>query len=80
MTKLILYTKPSCHLCDEMKIILRSMKKDLEFDLEEFNIETDERLYEKYKEKIPVLMIDNRIFAKFRLKEEKLRRKLLCNL
>ncbi len=69
-----------CHLCDEMKTILANMKKDFEFVLEEIDIETDKNLYKKYTEKIPVLLIDNKLFAKFRVNEQKLRRKFLDNI
>ena len=63
-----------------MKIILAGVKNDFEFVLEEIDIETDKKLYKKYKEKIPVLMIDNKLFAKFRVNEQKLRRKFLDNI
>jgi glutaredoxin len=79
MTKLILYTKPRCHLCDEMKNELASLGKDFEYDLVEVNIETDKDLFERYKEKIPALMINGIIFAKFRLDLSKLKTKLSVN-
>ncbi|MDQ3019181.1 MAG: glutaredoxin family protein [Bacteroidota bacterium] len=63
-----------------MKTILANMKKDFEFVLEEIDIETDKNLYKKYTEKIPVLLIDNKLFAKFRVNEQKLRRKFLDNI
>lgn len=59
-----------------MKVILTGLEKHFEFDLEEIDIESDKRLYEKYKEKIPVLLIDGKMFAKFLLDEGKLRNKL----
>ena len=56
--QLILYTKPGCHLCDEMK---REMKRagcaEL-YVLEEVNIETESVLLERYRYEIPVLLID----------------------
>ncbi|MEP7146219.1 MAG: glutaredoxin family protein [bacterium] len=78
MTKLTLFTKPGCHLCDDMKLIVANVKNDpaLEIDMEEINIEISRDIFEKYKEKIPVLFIEGKMFAKFRLDEQKLRRKI----
>jgi len=57
-TQLILYTKPGCHLCDEMKREIQRAAGDELYVLEEINIETDSALLERYKYEIPVLLID----------------------
>ena len=62
-----------------MKLVLAAVKKDFEFEVEEINIESDTTLFERYKLKIPVLMLDDKMFAKYTLDENKLRRKLLEN-
>ena len=62
-----------------MKLVLAVVKKDFEFELKEINIESDKILFETYKEKIPVLMLEEKMFAKYTLDENKLRRKLLKN-
>ena len=55
---LILYTKPGCHLCDEMKReIQRAGCADL-YALDEVNIESDFDLLTRYRYEIPVLFID----------------------
>lgn len=72
MNKLILYTRPECHLCDVMKEDILSLKNELEFTLEEVNIEKDSDLLEKYKEKIPVLTLNGRIIAKYSVDRKKL--------
>lgn len=59
-----------------MKDILTEFKSRYDFELEEINIESDKDLFDRYKEKIPVLMIDGRIFAKYKLDELKLIKKL----
>jgi glutaredoxin len=74
--KLTLYTKSKCHLCDEMKEVVLRLKDKYEFDFEEVDIENDKVLYQKYEEKIPVLFVDGKMFAKYSVDEEKLRRKL----
>ncbi|MDZ4710950.1 MAG: glutaredoxin family protein [bacterium] len=76
MERIILYTKQRCHLCDEMKLILTNIQSSIPFQYEEIDIETDKALSEKYKEKIPVLMVDGKMFAKYTVDEMKLRTKL----
>lgn len=56
--QLILYTKPGCHLCDEMKReIQRAVCAEL-YALAEVDIETDPELLARYHDEIPVLLID----------------------
>ncbi len=55
-----------------MKGLLYRLKKDFDFHLEEIDIRTEKGLFKKYKEKIPVLMIDGRMFAKYKVDESKL--------
>lgn len=76
MTELVIYSKPDCHICDEMKRIIYKIKSDISFDLKEVNITEDDFFFKKYKDKIPVLTINGRLFAKFRFDEKKLRIKL----
>ena len=57
-TQVTLYSKPGCHLCDEMKAeIARANCSDL-YDLHEVNIESDAELFARYRYDIPVLLID----------------------
>ena len=72
MNKLLLYTKPDCHLCDEMKDVISVVKREVNFDFEEINIKQNELLYEKFKEKIPLLMMNGRLIAKYYIDKEKL--------
>lgn len=74
MNKLLLYTKPDCHLCDEMKDVISVVKREVNFDFEEINIKQNELLFEKFKEKIPLLMMNGRLIAKYYIDKEKLRK------
>ena len=51
---------------------------DADFDvvLEEVDITTDERLYEKYRYRIPVMLIDERVELELRIDRRKLYRAL----
>ena len=72
-----IYSKPSCHLCDDMKAIVRRVVgARADVSLEEIDISGDPILFDRYGLEVPVLMIDGRKFAKYRVIEEELRRKL----
>jgi len=75
--RLTLYSKPACHLCDEMKAIVRRVLdgRDTIF-LEEIDISKDAALLALYELEIPVLLIDGRKAAKYRITEEELGRRL----
>jgi glutaredoxin len=58
--RIILYGKPDCSLCSQLKIDLQSIQPEIDFVLVERNIEEDNTLYERFRYLIPVLEIDNR--------------------
>ncbi len=69
-SRIILYTKPGCHLCEEMKHeMVRAQCDDL-YTLEEVNIETDPDLLRRYRFEIPVLEIGGVVAFKARLRAE----------
>jgi thiol-disulfide isomerase/thioredoxin len=72
---LTIYSKPGCHLCDEMKaVVARVAAGNPDISIEEIDISTDPQLAEQYGLEIPVLMIDGRKAAKFRVSEKELTR------
>ena len=58
MTTVTLYTREGCCLCDDARTILLRAQSRHEFDLEERDIEVDDRLLRAYLERIPVVVID----------------------
>ncbi len=72
-----IYTKRNCHLCDIMIKTVRECLKELNYNtkLKVTDIESDKDL-SKYKLKIPVLMIDHKLYAKYSVDKAKLMRKL----
>jgi glutaredoxin len=57
-TKITLYTRKRCPLCDKAKFTLVDLKKDWDFTLEEIDIESSDELTELYGLMIPVVHID----------------------
>lgn len=70
------YGKRACCLCDEAKATLLKVRREIPFDLHEIEIESAPELYEAYKERIPLVVINGRPAFKFRVDEEVLRRRL----
>jgi thiol-disulfide isomerase/thioredoxin len=75
---LTLYSRPGCHLCDEMKaIVQRAARAAAEpITIEEIDISTDPALEERYGLEIPVLLVDGKKAAKYRVTEGELTRLL----
>lgn len=74
--RLTIYSKPGCHLCDEMKslvhrILARQSNSDA-MTLDEIDISSDPELLDRYGLEIPVLLIDGKKVAKYRVSEEEL--------
>ena len=76
MIRLTIYSRAGCHLCDEMKAIVVRVKQSIPFTLEEIDIAGDPDLEARYGLEIPVLMIDGKKVAKYRVSEEEVRRML----
>lgn len=70
------YGKRDCGLCDEVKAVLLRVRQDLPFELCEIDIESTPGLYETYRERIPLVLINGRPAFKFRVEERALRRRL----
>jgi glutaredoxin len=58
MTTITFYTRAGCHLCEIAREILIRAQARHAFELDERDIETDERLLSAYLERIPVIAID----------------------
>ena len=56
--RVIVYSRPGCHLCDEAKAAIENSNCSEHFTLEVVNIESDDELLKKYKYDIPVILID----------------------
>ena len=72
-----IYSRPGCHLCDDMKAVVARVARSLPLRLEEVDISTDPALEASYGPDIPVLMIGGKKAAKYRVTDDQLRRLLL---
>ena len=74
MVPVTIYSRPGCHLCDEMKLIVKRVSASLPLTLEEIDISTDAELERLYGLEIPVLFVAGKKVAKYRVTEADLRR------
>ncbi len=56
--RVIIYSRPGCHLCDEARQVMLSADCDGEYSLSEVNIESDSQLRRRYQYDIPVITIN----------------------
>ena len=70
----ILYSKPGCHLCEEMKEEMSKAGCSGLYELEEVNIEGDSALFARYRYEIPVLSINGVEAFRHRLRADEFRR------
>ena len=58
MTRVTLYGKAGCHLCDEAREAVSEVRAERGFELEEVDVALDPVLHRRYGERIPVIAID----------------------
>jgi glutaredoxin len=73
MARVVLYGKPGCHLCDEARVVVETVCGDLGIDWAEVDITTDDDLYRRWWEQIPVTLVDGRQHDFWRVDADRLR-------
>ena len=58
MTRVTLYGKPGCHLCEEARAAVEAVAAERELELEEVDVSIDPVLDRDYGERIPVVAVD----------------------
>jgi len=76
--RLTIYSRPGCHLCDDMKTLVARVgqQSGLPIAIDEIDISTDPELEARYGLEIPVLLVDGKKAAKYRISEPELARLL----
>jgi glutaredoxin len=76
---LTIYSRPGCHLCDEMKAVAaEAIRGDAHIRIEDIDISSDPELESRYGLEVPVLMIDGTKIAKYRIEQAELRRAIVA--
>jgi glutaredoxin len=72
--RLELYTRPGCHLGNDLRAICERLAEEIVFEITEVNIDGDPVLQARYAREVPVLFVDGRLVVRFRTSELELRR------
>jgi thioredoxin reductase (NADPH) len=67
---LTLYSRAYCHLCEEMRAGLETLREALGFELRVLDVDADSELEERFGERVPVLAHGERELASCRLDAE----------
>ena len=71
--KVVLYSKPGCHLCDDVHAVLEQVRRERPYDLEVRDISKNRKLIEAYGLDIPVVTIDGAVAFRHRMTADELR-------
>jgi hypothetical protein len=71
-----LYSRPGCHLCDDMKAVVGPIAGRLTAPLDEIDISTSADLEARFGTEIPVLFVNGRKAFKYRVSSADLQRYL----
>jgi glutaredoxin len=52
------YTKAGCHLCEQAREMLDDIAAEVEYELTEIDIRSDLALFEQYRYRIPVVIVN----------------------
>ena len=52
------YTKAGCHLCEDARDMLDELATEIPYELTEIDIRSDMNLFELYRYRIPVIIVD----------------------
>ncbi len=61
------YTKAGCHLCEDARAMLDEIAAQTAYTLTEIDIRSDLALFEEYRYRIPVIVIDETILIEGRI-------------
>jgi glutaredoxin len=56
--RVVLYSARGCHLCESARRVIERVREEVSFELEEVDITGDEELERRYRERIPVVVVD----------------------
>jgi predicted thioredoxin/glutaredoxin len=66
----VLVTREGCHLCDEALSLMR----ELGIEPELADVDSDERLFQLYDWRVPVVLVDGEVAAEGRIDRDRLRK------
>ncbi len=69
MKSVTLISKDDCHLCDVAKEAILNARKKLSFELKEMKIVPGTPEFDKYHERVPVILVDEEFAFQYKVSE-----------
>jgi glutaredoxin len=76
VTRITLYGKAGCHLCDDARVALDRLLAGRDVELQVIDVSLDPKLYWAYGERVPVVAVDGEELFEFFVEEAALRERL----
>jgi len=76
VSRVVVYGRPGCHLCDEALEVVQRVRASVPFALEVVDIERDDDLLRRHLERIPVVEVDGEELFELFVDEQALRSRL----
>ena len=71
--RVVLYSKPGCHLCDDARVVIETVCAELGERYDEIDITGSEELLRSFGEEIPVTFVDGKQHDFWRVDGDRLR-------
>jgi glutaredoxin len=71
-TKVVIYSRVHCHLCQDAEKNVREVLVDIPFDLEVIYIDGDQELERLYGEEVPVITINGDVHDYYKVDKQRL--------
>jgi len=65
--EVVFYTKAGCHLCEDARDLLEEIAEETEYALTEIDIRSDREVFERYRYRIPVILINGETLLEGRI-------------
>ena len=75
-TKVVIYSRANCHLCEEAEKNVREVLVEIHFGLEVIDINGDQELESLYSEEVPVITINGDVHDYYKVDKQRLRKAL----
>ena len=71
-TKVVIYSRANCHLCEEAEKNVREVLEEIHFGLQVIDINGDQGLERLYGEEVPVITINGDVHDYYKVDKQRL--------
>ncbi|MEC2077233.1 glutaredoxin family protein [Metabacillus fastidiosus] len=77
--KVKFFSKENCPLCDDGLNVIKSLQREIPFEIEVFDIYKDDKLLELYQIMIPVVTVNEEVISYGILDEDEIKKQIIEN-